>query len=64
MKRLYLSAALAAMLPGAAMAEVDKIKEVVVETDVSAIANERAVEYWSTLSEDLQAAITTRIVDA
>ncbi|QYK41441.1 MAG: hypothetical protein KF887_19100 [Paracoccaceae bacterium] len=57
-----LAAALAAMT-GSALASVERVAEVEVVTDITAIQNERAAAYWVNLETDLEAAILTRIVD-
>lgn len=46
-----------------ALAAVEKISEVTVTADISAIKNEKAAAYWSNIAVDLQGAITSRLVD-
>lgn len=50
-------------LPVAAFASDTPVESVKVETDLTAIQNERAAKYWGRLSEDLQAAILARVSD-
>lgn len=63
MHALLLSAALLGpvTLPVAAVAGDTPVESVRVETDLTAIRNRRAARFWGRLSEDLQAAILTRI---
>lgn len=60
---LALSTALALPVSGMALAEAKPIKAVEVETDVAAIANPKAAEYYGNLANDLQSAILARIQD-
>lgn len=46
-----------------ALAAVEKISEVTVTADITAIKNEKAAAYWSNIAVDLQGAIATRLVD-
>ena len=46
-----------------AIAEVEKVAEVKVTADVTAIQNEKAAAYWSNIAADVQAAILSRLVD-
>jgi hypothetical protein len=53
-----------AVLAGStALAAVEKISEVTVTADVTAIQNEKAAAYWSNVAADLQNAIVARLVD-
>ena len=47
----------------AAFAEVDKISEVTVTADVTAIQNVKAATYWTNVAADVQNAILARLVD-
>lgn len=46
-----------------AMAAVDRVSEVTVTADVTAIQNEKAAAYWSNVATDVQNAIIARLVD-
>ncbi len=46
-----------------ALAAVEKISEVNVTADLTAVQNEKAAAYWSNVATDLQGAIVTRLVD-
>lgn len=46
-----------------ALAAVEKISEVTVTADITAIQNEKAAAYWSNIAVDLQGAIASRLVD-
>lgn len=62
--RMTLAASgLAALLSTAAMAEVDEIRDIDVTADLSAVKNEAAAQYWSTLETDLEGAIAMRVTD-
>lgn len=64
MFRTLLGAALlSATAATAALATVDTVAVVKVEADLTAINNERAAAYWSTLTDDLQGAILARLAD-
>jgi hypothetical protein len=63
MTRFLTTAALAALVAAPAFAEVDKIKRVQVETDLGALENPAAAEYWGTIAEDLMTAISARVGD-
>lgn len=58
-----LALSFAALTGTLAMAEVEKIAEVKVTADVTAIQNEKAAAYWSNIAADVQAAILSRLVD-
>ena len=45
------------------LAAVEKISEVVVTADLTAVKNEKAAAYWSNVAADVQNAIVTRLVD-
>lgn len=64
MNRTALSATLIAALFAAqgVQAEPAMVKEIEVDTDLSAISNAKAAAYWGHLSQDLQAAIAARLV--
>lgn len=62
--RLALLAGLAALFTStAAVADVEKVSEVEVTSDVSAIQNERAASYWANVATDIQTAILERVAD-
>ena len=65
MNNIILSTALASVmaLTGAAMADEMKVKEVEVQTDITAIKNAEAAGVWHNVSDDLEAAILARVVD-
>lgn len=63
MKLLHVLAVSAAFAAPMASANTMMIKDVVVETDMSAIGNEAAAKYWGNLATDLQAAILSRVQD-
>ncbi|MBL8561500.1 MAG: hypothetical protein JNN06_04405, partial [Gemmobacter sp.] len=48
---------LATLTAGSAFAAVDKVAEIDVTADVSAIQNEKAAAYWANIEKDLEAAI-------
>lgn len=53
-----------AVLAGStALASVEKVSEVTVTADVTAIQNVKAAAYWSNVATDLQNAIVARLVD-
>ena len=58
-----LALSFAALNGTTALAEVEKVAEVKVTADVTAIQNEKAAAYWSNIAADLQNAILTRLVD-
>jgi hypothetical protein len=62
-RKTALAAALAALTASTAFATVEQIREIDVETDITAIGNERAAAYWANLETDLEAAILARVVD-
>jgi ABC-type phosphate/phosphonate transport system substrate-binding protein len=63
-RKLTLAATtLAALMATAAAAGVDRIQEVDVSADISAIQNAKAAEYWATLEADLEAAIGLRVTE-
>ena len=45
------------------LAAVEKISEVVVTADLTAVKNEKAAAYWSNVAADVQNAIAARLVD-
>jgi hypothetical protein len=53
----------AALAGTTALAAVDKVAEVTVTADVTAIQNEKAAAYWSNVAADVENAIVTRLVD-
>lgn len=55
--------ALVALSALPSFAVVDKVAEVNVTAEISAIQNEKAALYWATLTADLQGAILARLVD-
>ena len=64
MFRKSLIAVSMALLTGTqAMALVEKVAEVKVTADVTAIQNEKAAAYWSNIAADVQNAIVARLVD-
>lgn len=58
-----LALSFAALNSTTALAEVEKVAEVKVTADVTAIQNEKAAAYWSNIAADLQNAIVSRLVD-
>ena len=54
---------LATLMAGSAFAAVDKITEIDVTADVSAIQNQKAAAYWGNIEKDLEAAIGARVTD-
>ncbi len=58
-----IAASLAVFAGTAAYAKVDKVSEVAVTADLTAIKNEQAAAYWATLADDLENAIVARLVD-
>jgi hypothetical protein len=46
-----------------ALAAVEKISEVTVTADITAIQNEKAAAYWSNVAADVENAIVARLVD-
>ena len=58
-----LALSFAALNGTTALAEVEKVAEVKVTADVTAIQNEKAAAYWSNIAADLQNAILTRLID-
>ncbi|MBR3369764.1 MAG: hypothetical protein IKG52_03955 [Rhodobacteraceae bacterium] len=61
--RHFLAPALFALATGPAFADVDKISEVDVAADITAISNEQAALFWSSIAEDLENAILAQIVE-
>lgn len=57
------AALMAGTMATTALAAVDKVAKVDVTADLSAIQNETAAKYWSTLETDLEAAITARVTE-
>lgn len=62
MHRTILTTA-ALLLAAPAFADVDKVADVKVTADITAIENATAAAYWATLADDLQGAIAARLVD-
>lgn len=62
-RKSIIAVSLAAFAATAAFAKVDKISEVAVTADLTAIKNEKAAAYWATLPDDLENAIVARLVD-
>jgi hypothetical protein len=62
-KHMFATTVLAVFLGSAAMAGVERIKEIDVTADVAALQNENAAAYWATLEADLEAAIALRVTD-
>lgn len=60
-KSLFLATALAALAAGAQAATT--VKEVEVEVDLTAIKNEQAGAYWTSVADDLENAIVARLTD-
>ncbi|SOB99286.1 hypothetical protein [Rhodobacter maris] len=50
-------------LVGPALANTTPVHEVDVETDITAIANPKAADYWGRISDDLQSAIAARLAE-
>lgn len=62
-KHMLATTVLATFLGSAALAGVERIKEIDVSADVTALQNENAAAYWATLEADLEAAIALRVAD-
>ncbi len=62
-RKSLIAFSLAALASTAALAEVEKFAEVNVTADLSAIQNEKAAAYWSTIATDVQSAIVARLGD-
>lgn len=58
---IFAASALAALLATAAVADVDRIQEIDVTADLTAIQNQQAAEFWGTIETDLEAAIASRV---
>lgn len=58
---VFMAAALLSV--GIANAETAPIKDVSVETDITAIDNAKAASYWANVSADIENAIAARLVD-
>ncbi|MCC5960744.1 MAG: hypothetical protein JJU08_15535 [Rhodobacteraceae bacterium] len=58
-----LAPAIFALASSTALAGVDQVSEVTVKADITAISNEEAAKFWSTIAEDLENAILARIVE-
>lgn len=58
-----LAATVAFLLSAPAMADVERIAEIDVTADLSAVQNDAAATYWGTLETDLEAAIAARVAD-
>lgn len=58
---VFMAAALLSV--GMANAETAPIKDVSVETDITAIENTKAASYWANVSADIENAIAARLVD-
>lgn len=58
---VFMAAALLSV--GMANAETAPIKDVSVETDITAIDNAKAASYWANVSADIENAIAARLVD-
>jgi hypothetical protein len=62
-RNILTTAALTALLAVPGYADVDKVADVKVTADITAIENETAATYWAGLAEDLQNAIASRVTD-
>ncbi len=62
-RKSLIALSFAVMAGSMAQAEPEKIAEVNVTADLSAIQNEKAAAYWATLAVDVQGAIIARLVD-
>lgn len=62
-RKILAATVIAALMGTSAYAKVDKISKVDVTVDLSAIKNEKAVEYWGNIEKDLEAAIGARVAD-
>jgi hypothetical protein len=58
---LYTAAAVALVAAQAAIAADVRIKDVTVEADLSAVANQQAAAYWQNIGPDLETAIAARL---
>lgn len=54
---------MATLAGSAALAAVEKISDVTVTADVTAIQNQKAAAYWTNVAADVQNAIVARLVD-
>lgn len=63
LKTFMTSTLAAGLIGGAAFAGVDRITEIDVTADLSAIQNADAAAYWGELETDLEAAIASRVTD-
>ncbi|WP_439562895.1 hypothetical protein [Roseinatronobacter sp.] len=59
----HLAPALFALASSTALAGVDQVSEVTVTADITAISNEEAALFWSSIAQDLENAILAQIVD-
>lgn len=62
-RKSLIALSFAALAGTAALAEVEKFAEVNVTADLTAVQNEKAAAYWSTVAADVQNAIVARLVD-
>ncbi|MDD7972248.1 hypothetical protein [Roseinatronobacter alkalisoli] len=58
-----LAPALFALASSTALASVEKVSEVTVAADITAIGNEEAALFWASITDDLENAILALIVD-
>jgi hypothetical protein len=63
LKTVFATSILAGLLGGTALAGVDRINEIDVTADLSAISNADAAAYWGQLEADLEGAIAARVTD-
>lgn len=62
-RNVLIALSFGALASTTALAAVEKISEVVVTADLSAVKNEKAAAYWSNVAADVQNAIAARLVD-
>lgn len=64
MKRFALTCAIAALAAAAAMADVNELSEIDVETELEDVANANALEFWPEIARDLEEALASATVAA
>ena len=62
-RKFLIALSFGALVGTTVLAAVEKISEVVVTADLTAVKNEKAAAYWSNVAADVQNAIVTRLVD-
>lgn len=59
MKHLAVTCAIAAFAAGAALADVNELSEIDVETELEDVANANALDFWPDVARDLEAALAS-----